>query len=96
MEFMEIKKIAIAALLLLSSSANAGLYIDMGIGYIEEIEVEVRTGNFVSILNAPIRGGFLVFRGGYRYKNWHNELETIGNQERTFNTFKSYYRMEWE
>lgn len=82
--------------IIFSSAAQAGIYIDVGLGWIEEVEVTTSHHTHIIKTSLPVRDAYIVLRGGYRWKNWHNELETIGNEERTFSTFKTYYRMEWK
>ena len=89
-------KFLIPFLFLLSFPAQAGIYIDVGLGWIEEAVLVTETRGQSIKITLPVRNTYIVLRGGYRWKNWHNELETIGNEERTFSTFKSYYRIEWQ
>lgn len=92
------------SLFVYSCSVEAGFYIDIGGGWVEEVTAEqttevdsplgtVTVNNQVSV---PLDSGFLLFRGGYRYKKTHIELETIGDARRSFKTLKFYYRWEFE
>lgn len=88
-------KILVAVMLLLlvkSPHAQAGFYLDIGVGWIEEVTVIQTLGPLESEYTFPIREAYLVLRGGYEYKGWHGEYETIGNSERSFSTLKGYYR----
>lgn len=86
--------IPLIALLLscLPEPVRAGIYVDLGIGWINEIEVV--TGEHVSTF--PIDSNYLVFRGGYKHNQLHLEFEAIGNEVRSFQTLKIYYRWELE
>ena len=83
----------ILLLTLAAQPVSAGLYLDMGIGWIKEVTIEeTRTKTQFTF---PLNSSYLVLRGGVSYHNWYGEFEAIGNEERTFKTFKIYRRWEF-
>ena len=87
-------------ILLLTGCASTQLYTDVGLGYIKEVTLFQSTtistplgdSTIDSMIDLPIDSGFLLLRAGIKIDQWHLEFESIGNQERQFNTFRTYYR----
>jgi len=79
-------------LLFFLTPAKAGLYVDFGTGWINEITIEQTFGGIENRLSLPVDSWFILLRGGYETNGWYFELETIGTPERTFDTFKIYRR----
>ena len=74
----------------LPEPVRAGVYVDVGVGWINEVEIEVGE----QTVSVPIDSAYLVFRGGYVHNRWHIEFEAVGNENRTFKTLKIYRRWE--
>ena len=87
-------------LILLLTGCSANVYVDSGIGYIEEVTLNqsitistpIGDSTIDSTIKMPLDSGFLLLRGGLKIDQWHLELETIGNQDRHFNTMRIYHR----
>jgi len=85
---------------LLLSCTNGKIYVDAGIGYIDEVTANQTTTigdtTIDNQISVPLDSWFMLFRGGYRVGTWHIfEFERIGNQDRYFDTKKMYKRFEF-
>lgn len=85
-----------------SMKAEAGFYVDAGVGMIKGLEYEaeasVDLGNgfelsYKAEAKATINDlPFFMLRGGYEYRGFHFELQTTGIPEYHYETFTFYHR----
>jgi len=83
-------------LLILSiSPASAGLYLDIGTGWVNEVTVNQSFSGVENQFSLPLDSWFILFRGGYEINGYHFEFESIGTPDRSFETIKIYRRFNF-
>ena len=86
-----------------NSRAEAGAYMDFGVGYMKGIEItksasvtfDDYTISAEAKLEAPQDTGHFMFRGGYKHKGWHLEYETKGIPGLHIDSVNLYHRWEF-
>ena len=97
------KTVLVLLVLLFNNNATAGAYIDIGLTYIDNVDV-VSSGR-VDLFgyevtaeythNLEVEGLVPMLRVGYNYKGWVIEYDTIGSPDVMIPRINGFYRFEF-